>query len=89
MYYVEFEFDSSEIFFQVAANWIFSPLQCPFINQLNGDCAIVLKPSVGSFRDYVMGNDLHIGFSNSRSHVYSYCHRGVIKEGNVVILLEE
>ncbi|CAJ0945617.1 unnamed protein product, partial [Mesorhabditis belari] len=52
----------------------------PFRNLVSCSCGLVLKPSEGSFNDYELGNDLHVGIVNSESFVYSFWTNGISKE---------
>ncbi|KAK6046643.1 hypothetical protein COOONC_15851 [Cooperia oncophora] len=61
----------------------FRRLTCPqchrgFENNLG--CAVVIKPTRGDFHSYRMGDDLHIGISNSMSVVHSYWMNGISSE---------
>ncbi|KHN80901.1 hypothetical protein Tcan_05503 [Toxocara canis] len=46
----------------------------------NAPRCILLKPSYGGFNEYKVGDDLHIGISNSESMVYSYWKDGIVAE---------
>ncbi|VDK84767.1 unnamed protein product [Onchocerca ochengi] len=66
---------------QITANTsrsIFLP--SPFISIAPRDCCILLKPSINSFDKYKLGDDLHIGISNSKGFVFSYTTNGIIVE---------
>ncbi|VDK58608.1 unnamed protein product [Anisakis simplex] len=43
---------------------------------------ILLKPSKGTFYEYNVGDDLHIGISDSESMVHSYWFKGIIIESS-------
>ncbi|CAD6198405.1 unnamed protein product [Caenorhabditis auriculariae] len=64
------------------SEWSDSPLPCPFIEQVNARCAIVIKPTQGYFQSYKIGDDLHIGISDSQSLVHSYWTNGVTAQGS-------
>ncbi|EFO16544.1 hypothetical protein LOAG_11960 [Loa loa] len=55
-------------------------LPSPFISTTTGYCCILLKPSINSFNKYKLGDDLHIGLSNSKGFVFSYTADGIIVE---------
>uniref|UniRef100_A0A0M3IB74 Permuted papain-like amidase enzyme, YaeF/YiiX, C92 family n=1 Tax=Ascaris lumbricoides TaxID=6252 RepID=A0A0M3IB74_ASCLU len=48
----------------------------------NTACSILLKPSSGGFHRYQIGDDLHIGISDSESVVYSYWKNGIAAESS-------
>ncbi|VDK79046.1 unnamed protein product [Litomosoides sigmodontis] len=52
----------------------------PFLSTNTGYCCIVLKPSTNSFIKYKLGDNLHIGLSNSKGFVFSYTMDGIIVE---------
>ncbi|KAK6104731.1 hypothetical protein QQG55_17415 [Brugia pahangi] len=52
----------------------------PLCSKTIGRCCILLKPSVNSFNKYKLGDDLHIGLSNSKGFVFSYTSNGIIIE---------
>uniref|UniRef100_A0A915PY88 MKRN2 opposite strand protein-like C-terminal domain-containing protein n=1 Tax=Setaria digitata TaxID=48799 RepID=A0A915PY88_9BILA len=54
----------------------------PFISPTAGCCSILLKPSVNSFSKYKLGDDLHIGLSNSKGFVFSYTNNGIVVESH-------
>ncbi|GMR36072.1 hypothetical protein PMAYCL1PPCAC_33335, partial [Pristionchus mayeri] len=56
------------------------PLPSPFGDQLS--CAILLKPSEGSWSTYEVGDDLHIGIADSRNIVHSFWTEGVVRESS-------
>ncbi|CAI4232060.1 unnamed protein product [Auanema sp. JU1783] len=58
-------------------NWTNSPLPCPFVEQVNARCAIVIKPTNGYFQSYKIGDDLHIGISDSHSVIHSFWTNGI------------
>uniref|UniRef100_A0A1I7TG98 C-CAP/cofactor C-like domain-containing protein n=1 Tax=Caenorhabditis tropicalis TaxID=1561998 RepID=A0A1I7TG98_9PELO len=58
--------------------WTVNRLTCPIVEtQLETACFIVIKPTNGSFRNFKIGDDLHIGISNSQGVVYSFWTKGV------------
>ncbi|KAK6734007.1 hypothetical protein RB195_017651 [Necator americanus] len=61
-------------------HWNCEPLPCPFQQQTSLHCAIVVKPTRGSFLEYKSGEDLHIGISDSRSAVHSFWVNGISSE---------
>ncbi|CAG8860246.1 MKRN2 opposite strand protein-like C-terminal domain-containing protein [Caenorhabditis elegans] len=58
--------------------WTISRLPCP-LAQSHEDlaCGIVIKPSNGHFKSYKLGDDLHIGISNSQGLIYSFWTKGI------------
>ncbi|CAI5442065.1 unnamed protein product [Caenorhabditis angaria] len=62
------------------ASWTNNPLPCPFIEQVNARCAIVIKPSSGFFTSYQIGDDLHIGICDSNSVIHSYWTDGIVAQ---------
>ncbi|CAJ0608554.1 unnamed protein product [Cylicocyclus nassatus] len=55
-------------------------LPCPFRKQNSITCAIVIKPTYRTFLEYKMGDDLHIGISDSHSTVHSFWLNGISSE---------
>ncbi|KAJ1354430.1 hypothetical protein KIN20_011363 [Parelaphostrongylus tenuis] len=62
------------------SSWIAEPLPCPFVATGDFACAIIVKPSQGTFLQYRIGDDLHIGISDGSSIVYSYWLNGIRSE---------
>ncbi|KHJ80175.1 hypothetical protein OESDEN_20155 [Oesophagostomum dentatum] len=62
------------------SNWKTELLPCPFVKQQAFDCALVVKPTRGSFLEYKAGDDLHIGISDSKSVVRSFWLNGISAE---------
>ncbi|CAB3411055.1 unnamed protein product [Caenorhabditis bovis] len=60
--------------------WTNNPVPCPFIEQVNARCALVIKPTHGFFQSYKIGDDLHIGISDSRSVIHSYWTNGIVAQ---------
>ncbi|GMS83788.1 hypothetical protein PENTCL1PPCAC_5963, partial [Pristionchus entomophagus] len=55
-------------------------LPTPFGDELSS--AIMLKPSEGSWRNFELGDDLHIGIADSRGTVHSFWTEGIVTESN-------
>ncbi|KAK6030987.1 hypothetical protein OSTOST_02865, partial [Ostertagia ostertagi] len=62
------------------SGWESECVPAPFVAQSSLGCAVVLKPTRGDFLHYNMGDDLHIGISNSVSVVHSYWVNGISSE---------
>ncbi|KAJ1354432.1 hypothetical protein KIN20_011365 [Parelaphostrongylus tenuis] len=62
------------------SSWVAEPLPCPFVATGDFAYAIIVKPSRGTFLQYRIGDDLHIGISDGSSIVYSYWLSGVRSE---------
>ncbi|KJH45315.1 transporter, major facilitator family protein [Dictyocaulus viviparus] len=61
-------------------NWSSKLLSCPFVSRDNLECSIVIRPTRGTFLQYEVGDDLHIGISDGLSIVYSYWWSGICSE---------
>ncbi|KAJ1359877.1 p21-activated kinase 1 [Parelaphostrongylus tenuis] len=59
------------------------PLPCPFVPTGDFACAIIVKPSRGTFLQYRIGDDLHIGISDGSSIVHSFWLSGIRSEKTV------
>ncbi|KAM3718257.1 MKRN2 opposite strand protein [Dirofilaria immitis] len=55
-------------------------LPSPFISTTDQNCCILLKPAINTFNKYKLGDDLHIGLSNSKGFVFSYTANGIVVE---------
>ncbi|CAI2347315.1 unnamed protein product [Caenorhabditis sp. 36 PRJEB53466] len=58
------------------------PFTYPNSGQYFTRCAVVIKPSAGSFQSYIDGDDLHIGISDSFTVVHSFWNHGVLSESD-------
>nr|CDJ96320.1 Hypothetical protein CBG07069 [Haemonchus contortus] len=62
------------------SGWESESVPSPFVDQSSLGCAIIIKPTRGDFLSYGVGDDLHIGISNSMSVVHSYWMNGISSE---------
>ncbi|KAJ1370692.1 hypothetical protein KIN20_032482 [Parelaphostrongylus tenuis] len=62
------------------SSWVAEPLPCPFVAIGDFACVIIVKPSRGTFLQYRIGDDLHIGISDGSSIVHSYWLSGIRSE---------
>ncbi|VDM60650.1 unnamed protein product [Angiostrongylus costaricensis] len=61
-------------------NWVAEALPCPFVGRDDLPCSIVIRPSLGTFLQYKVGDDLHIGISGAHSMVHSYWLSGICSD---------
>ncbi|XP_044015401.1 MKRN2 opposite strand protein, partial [Aphidius gifuensis] len=53
-------------------------LPCPFTNAANNKSCLIIRPSIGTFLNYELNNDLHIGIINSNKQLYEFDNRGIV-----------